>query len=156
MDATPHVQESLEIDAPVEVLYAIVADYQVGHPAILPPSAFGPLIVEQGGVGAGTVTRGSIKVWGREYPFCHEISEPKPGRVLMETDRDTGQVTTFTFEPLEDNARTHVTIATWFPRMPGPSGRLDTWIKVMIARPLYRKELRRLAEYATKQRRPQP
>ena len=41
------------IDAPAAKVYGILADYHVGHPSILPP-AFRNLIVEEGGVGAGT------------------------------------------------------------------------------------------------------
>ncbi len=150
MSSMHHMQEALEIDASPETLYAIVADYRVGHPAILPPGAFGPLIVEQGGVGAGTITRGSIKIWGKNYPFRHSISEPEPGRVLKETDLDTGQYTIFTFDSLDSGRRTRVTFDTWFPQAAGLAGWLDVRIKTMIAHKLYKEELRRLADYAAR------
>jgi hypothetical protein len=76
------------------------------------------LIVEQGGQGAGTVLRGSVKVFGREYPFHQRISEPEPGRVLRETDIETDQVTGWTLDPLADGAQTRVTIASDFPPAP--------------------------------------
>ncbi len=151
MSTMYHMQETLVISARPDVLYAIVADYHVGHPAILPPTAFGPLTVEQGGVGAGTIIRGSIRVWGKDYPFRHEVSEPEPGRILKESDLDTGQYNIFTFEPLNGGQNTRVTIATWFPHRVGPAGWLDVRIRAMIARKLYKEELRRLADYAAQQ-----
>lgn len=46
-----------------------------------------------------------------------EVSEPLPGRILAETDRASGAVTTFTVTPQDNGARAHVEIATeWSPR----------------------------------------
>jgi Polyketide cyclase / dehydrase and lipid transport len=112
-----HAEQSLVIDARPEAVYAVVSDYRVGHPAIL-PREFAPLVVEQGGQGSGTIVRGSVTVWGRTAPFHQQVTEPEPGRVLVETDIDTGQYTTFTFEPLAGGRRTRVTIASEFPRGP--------------------------------------
>jgi hypothetical protein len=44
------------MNAPVEQLYKILADYRNGHPLILPPKYFLLLDVEQGGFGEGTIT----------------------------------------------------------------------------------------------------
>lgn len=142
------VEESLLIDAPPELLYAILSDYRVGHPAVLPMRYFTGLVVEKGGQGAGTVVRGGLKIFGKEYTFHQLVSEPQPGRVLLETDIETGQWTTFTFEPRNGGTHTFLTITSEFPRTPGIAGWLEPWIKPMIIRPIYQEELQQLAAYA--------
>ena len=100
MNSKIHVQASMVIDARPEVLYAIVADYRVGHPAILPRPPFTELTVERGGVGAGTLIMVRMKVWGQQLSYHQLASEPEPGRVIVETEVDTGQYSSFTFDPL--------------------------------------------------------
>jgi hypothetical protein len=148
------------IDAEAAELYQIVADYKVGHPAILPKPYFTELVVESGGYGAGTVIRGNVRIWGQDYPFRHEVSEPEPGRVLQETDVDTGQINRFLFEPLNNGTQTRVTIASQYPPTPGLMGWLEPWIKPRIVRGIYQQELAQLAAYVQQQRsqerQPQP
>ena len=93
------VSASRAIAAPPALVYGIIADYRVGHPSILPPKWFGPLTVVEGGVGAGTRIRFSMKGMGPERPMEAIVAEPQPGRVLTETYPATGGVTTFTVEP---------------------------------------------------------
>jgi hypothetical protein len=57
--------ESLEIPAPSQVVYDIIADYREGHPRILPPEYFGRLEVDVGGRGAGTKIRFEMKAFGQ-------------------------------------------------------------------------------------------
>lgn len=54
---TSHLSVARVIDAPPDRVYALIADYRSGHPRILPKAYFKELVVEQGGVGAGTVVR---------------------------------------------------------------------------------------------------
>ena len=62
--------------------------------------------------------RGSmpVLVWmrmsGRTTTMRATISEPEPGRVLVETDPEGAVVTTFTVDPEADGGRSRVTIAT--------------------------------------------
>jgi polyketide cyclase/dehydrase/lipid transport protein len=147
-----HVETSYVIDARPEEIYAVVSDYHVGHPAILPRQYFTELIVEQGGQGAGTILRGSVKVFGMEYPFHQLVSEPEPGRVLVETDIETGQVTGWRFEPLADGAKTRVTIYSDFPPSPGIMGLMERLTKPAIVRDIYKKELGQLANYVRSKR----
>src|SRR5437773_7574984 len=98
---TTHVEATLNIDARPEQLYAIITDYRVGHPAILPKPYFTELTVEKGGQGAGTVLWVSLRAFGKDYRYHQLVTEPEPGRVIVETDIETGQYSTFTFEPLE-------------------------------------------------------
>jgi uncharacterized protein YndB with AHSA1/START domain len=44
------------IGAPAELVYRLIADFERHHPRFLPP-AFSQFRVEEGGVGAGTVSR---------------------------------------------------------------------------------------------------
>lgn len=142
-----HVEASHTIPARPAAVYAVISDYRVGHPAILPKDYFTYLTVEKGGQGAGTVVRGGLKVFGIEYPFHQIVSEPEPGRVLVETDLDTGQVTRFIFEPVNEGAATRLTIVSDFPPSPGFVGFMERLTKPMIVRNIYNKELRQLAEY---------
>ena len=82
------------IHASPQDLYAIIADYQQGHPQILPKPPFVSLVVEQGGKGAGTVIRVQMRVLGQTQAFRAVVTEPEPGRILVETN-DNGYVTTF-------------------------------------------------------------
>src|SRR5512143_2860704 len=107
-----HVEASKVIEARPEKVYAILADYRVSHPAILPKPYFTALVVEQGGQGAGTVARAQMKVMGTQMTYHLIVSEPQPGRLLKEVDAAAGVSTTFTVDPLDGGQRSRVTIAT--------------------------------------------
>ena len=93
------VSKSAVIPAPAPLVYSLIADYREGHPRILPRRYFGRLEVEQGGFGAGTIIRYEIKLFGTERKVRAEITEPRPGMELVETDFATGARTTFTVAP---------------------------------------------------------
>jgi hypothetical protein len=142
-----HVEATHIVDARPEEVYAIVSDYRVGHPAILPREYFTGLEVEKGGQGAGTIVRGSLKVFGKEYGFHQQVSEPEPGRLIEEIDIETGQYTSFTFEPLNGGKQTRVTIVSDFPPSKGFVGFMEKFAKPAIIRKIYNAELRQLADY---------
>ena len=144
--ATFHVEASAVINARPEALHAIIADYKVAHPAILPKPYFTELTVEQGGFGAGTVVRVAVNMWGQEFRYHQIVSEPEPGRTLVETDLDTGQYTTFTFELVNGN-QTRLTIASEFPSGPGIAGWIQRVTQPFVVRRLYQQELRNIADY---------
>lgn len=144
---TYHVESTLVINARPEILHDIIADYRVSHPAILPRPTFTDLVVEKGGYGAGTVVVVKLKMLGKEYTYHQAVTEPEPGRVIMETDIETGQYTTFTFEPLNGGKQTRMTIASEFPRKPGLVGLLEARMSPPIVRNLYLKELKNVAAY---------
>ncbi len=139
---------SAEIDAAPEVVYAIIADYREGHPRILPEKYFLGLEVEQGGVGAGTVIRCQMRVFGQTQTFRAVVSEPEPGRVLAETIPDErGLVTTFTVEPRKGGRRSHVTIATtWTSR--GVQAIVERLLAPPMLRRIYTEELQKLNHVA--------
>ena len=74
------VRASAVLDAHPEDVYATIADYQHGHPNILPKESLYDLQVEHGGYGVGTIIRFKMKALGVEQSFYQRVSEPEPGR----------------------------------------------------------------------------
>jgi hypothetical protein len=144
---TVRIQASREIDARPQAVYGVLADYRTGHPAILPKPEFGDLIVEAGGRGAGTVIRFNMRVLGTALTFHSVISEPEPGRVLVEQDDAAGAVTTFQVDPLDGGKRSRVTITTETRASPGLRGALERLISPRVLSGLYRRELQQLDDY---------
>ena len=96
------------LDARPEDVYATIADYRKGHPSILPKESLYDLQVEEGGYGAGTIIRFKSRILGVEQSFHHRVSEPEPGRVLVEQDIDTKQNLATTFTSDSCRGRTEV------------------------------------------------
>ncbi|HEX8560811.1 MAG TPA: SRPBCC family protein [Pyrinomonadaceae bacterium] len=144
------VTASATVEAPAEVVYAILADYHDGHPRILPRKYFTSLSVERGGRGDGTVIRFGMRAFGRTHESRAAVTEPEPGRVLREEVLGGADVvTTFTVEP--DGRRSRVTIST---RMGGPAGLRGLVERMMATKYLkrvYAAELAQLKDFARKQ-----
>ena len=141
---------SATIKAPAQQVYAILADYHNGHPYILPAQYFSNLQVEQGGIGAGTVIGFQMHVPGRTQTFRAAITEPEPGRVLMETNLPSGAVTTFTVDPRAEGQHSRVTITTELETRDGLLGRLERFLTTVTLRRIYAQELGLLAARAEK------
>lgn len=146
MSNIPEFHCTAVIDAAAARLYGLIADYQQGHPRILPCPPFVDLVVEQGGQGAGTVVLTRMKVLGSVQSFRATVSEPEPGRRLVETT-DTGYVTTFLVEPLGPQ-QARVTLHTAAPGKTGWLGRIEFALTRRLLEPVYRRELALLAEVA--------
>jgi len=147
MDQMIHAEASKVIDASPASIYAVLSDYRVGHPAILPKPYFKELTVEQGGQGAGTVMLVRMEVMGVKKTYHLTVSEPEPGRVLVETDQEAGVTTAFTVEPLDGGTQSRVTIATDSRPSPGIQGKIEKLINPPITRRIYARELQQLADY---------
>lgn len=143
---TVRVSASGHVGAAASQVYAVIADYRRHHPHIVPPQYFEGVDVLEGGVGAGTRTRVRMHLLGKKRAFEQVVTEPEPGRVLMETNTDGSAVTTFTVEPTGENA-SHVTIATDIPLQPGLQGVLERLALRLLFPGIYDKEIARLAEY---------
>jgi ribosome-associated toxin RatA of RatAB toxin-antitoxin module len=141
-----HAQASHIIDARPEQVYAVIRDYQVGHPAIL-PKYFTGLRVVKGGQGEGTELFVDMKVYGQDFHYHQVVTEPEPGRTLVETDVETGQFSRFTFEPLNGGKQTKVTIFSEFPASPGLKGWVEKLMQPSIAARMYKEELHILNTY---------
>src|SRR3954469_19904465 len=135
MESNNHIQilrAAGLIPARRERVYNIIANYREGHPRIL-PKQFSNLVVEQGGVGAGTVIRFQMGVLGRKQTFRAAITEPEPGRVLVETYLDgNGAVTTFTVNPGSAPADSQVTISTEIPVRAGFLGKIERTLTTLL------------------------
>jgi hypothetical protein len=143
------VSASAVIPARRERVYSLIANYRDGHPRIL-PRQFSGLVVEQGGVGAGTVIRFRMNLFGKKQNFHASITEPEAGRVLVESYLDpAGTVTTFTVEAGTAPADSRVTISTEFPVRSGFLGLLERKLSTLLLRPICAKELENLARVAT-------
>lgn len=133
------------LNARPEDVYATIADYRQGHPRIL-PKEFCDLQVEQGGYGAGTTIRFKSRILGVEDSLYQRVSEPEPGRVLVEQDIETIQnrSTTFTVTPLEGGQKSHVEISTTMNASPGFRGLVEHITVPSLLSPVFRKELKLL------------
>jgi hypothetical protein len=139
--------EAATFAATPEQIYAVISDYRHHHPQILPSPYFDKLEVEEGGQGAGTVFRAEMNVFGVKQAFRMRVTEPEPGRKLVESDLGTDLVTTFSIKPTGDARQTELEIATnWTPK-PGLAGWIERATAPTIMRMIYRKELRKLAAY---------
>jgi len=126
---TPHVSTSADISASSNEVYRLLADYRTGHPRILPPKFFGSLRVLTGGVGEGTVITFDLFAFGRTQRQWALITEPEPGRRLVETYPENGAATTFTVDSLGPD-RSRLTIATTLLVRPGFLG----WLELFVMR----------------------
>jgi hypothetical protein len=144
------IEESAKIAAPPARVYGIVADYHAGHPRIL-PRAFHDLVVEKGGVGDGTVIRFQVTVLGRTATLRGVVTEPEPGRVLVESYPENGNVTTFIIDPIDGGRATRMTISTIMQGRGGILGAIERWGFTRTLRPIYREELALLAKVAAEQ-----
>ncbi len=132
------------VDAPADIVYRCIADYRHHHrPEGFLPPAFSDLRVERGGVGAGTVFSVMTTLAGRSRSMTAEVSEPEPGRVLVETSPTVR--TAFTVEP--EGTRSRVRFDT-VVQAGGLEGLLTRLFAGRLLGPLYRDELERLERYA--------
>lgn len=136
------------ISAPPKVVYNIIADYKNGHPKILPKPPFVSLVVEEGGFGAGSVLKVQMKVAGKLQTFKTVVTEPEPGRVIVESN-DTGYITTFIVEPRNDGKKSYVTFITEIPNDSKLSKKIEFFFSKMILPAVYKKELENLYRMAS-------
>lgn len=147
-----HAEATAIIDARPEEVYAVFADYHVGHPAILPKPPFTKLTIEEGGKGAGTVVLVGMKVMGKEQVIRGVVTEPEPGRKLVESYPDSGIVTSFTVDPVNDGLQSRVIIATDAKTSSGLQGFIERLLFPSFLSRVYKTELRQVEEYLRSKR----
>jgi len=136
------------IDAPVDKLYRYLADMQL-HSRFVPPP-FYEYNVDEGGVGAGSVVSFKIKFAGGVRELRMHVTEPEPGRTLVQTDTGgSGLVTTFTVTPQGDQALLNITSS--FDGESGVAGFVERIIAPRRLHHIYVKELARIDAYAREQ-----
>jgi uncharacterized protein YndB with AHSA1/START domain len=138
------------IDAPAGQVYGHLADMHQ-HPNFLPP-AFSDFQVEEGGAGTGTVSRFAVTAGGRTRTYRMRVTEPDPGRVLVESDADSSLVTTFNVEP--QGGKSLVRISTTWDGASGIGGFFERTFAPRAMRRIYLDELDRLNAYARDQQQP--
>jgi len=146
--STYTVSETAVIHAPADLVYRIIADYNDGHPAILPPRYFTGLTVRKGGQGAGTELSVAMNVFGAVFQYHMVVSEPEPGHILVEEDPQAGVKTWFHIEPMDNARHSRVTITTTARTSGGVRGFLEKVFNPPITRKIYREQLSRLADVA--------
>jgi hypothetical protein len=145
MPASYTVTRTERIGAPAERVYDIIRDYHHGHPSIL-PKQFSNMRVVEGGVGEGTKIAFDVSVLGQTQHFVAVVTEPEPGRVLVEQNLEpTGSVTTFVVEPATEGG-SNVTIATELSQRSGLAGRLERFMTAKVLQSMYAAELKKLNE----------
>ncbi len=145
--STLYANASAVIDASPEAIYGLLADYRTGHPQILPQRSFGDLIIEEGGYGAGTVFRVTTRAGRIEQKWRMIVSEPEPGRVLVDTDMapTSTLTTTFSVMPVADGQQARVEIATKWESRAGIAGLMERLFYPSGMRRIFQQELRQLA-----------
>jgi hypothetical protein len=89
-----------------------------------------------------------MKVMGKEYISRARVTEPEPGRVLVETDVDGLLATTFTADPI-DAGRCRMTFSTrGRTRANGLMGVMEKWFTLRFLPRVYADELALLAKKA--------
>jgi hypothetical protein len=139
------VTRTERINAPADRVYNIIRDYHHGHPSIL-PKQFSNMRVVEGGVGAGTKIAFDVSVLGQTQHFVAVVTEPEPGRVLVEKNLEpTDSVTRFVVEPSSEVEST-VTIETELSQRRGLAGRLERYMTAKVLQSMYAAELKKLGE----------
>lgn len=139
------------VKAPAERVYAVFADYREAHPKILPPSFFAGLTVEEGGHGAGTIVVVTGRFAGRTRAMRGVVTEPEPGRRLVESYPEERTVTTFVVDGESGGEACRVTISTVLPTRRGPGGWIERRIVRRLLNRVYAEELELLAAYVARQ-----
>jgi uncharacterized protein YndB with AHSA1/START domain len=140
-----HVTATATLRAPADAVYRVLADYREHHPRIL-PSVFSNFVVHERGVGAGTRIGFDLKVMGMTRHYEGVVSEPEPGRRLVESYPAEDSETWFQVEPAGEGCS--VTIGTDFNGRGGILGKIERWMSNRILHPIYVEELGRLDSYA--------
>jgi len=132
------------IAAPADLLYHLIANYRDHHrPSGFLPAAFSGLTIHSGGVGAGTDVSWVLEAGGRRRTIRALVTEPEPGRTLVETS--PGIETTFNVEPAPNGSLVRFTTVL---DEPGIGGLLTRLFAPRLIRPIYDDELARLDAYA--------
>lgn len=141
---TVNVQTSATIGASAEATYALIAE-SAQRPAFLPEAMSGFETLE-GGTGAGTVHRWVLKTPRGDREYVMAVTEPEPGRVLVESDQKSSLVTTWTVTPTGESCTVDIT-TTW-QGAGGIGGFFEKTFAPKALSKIYRDQLARLDELA--------
>ncbi|ATL86335.1 SRPBCC family protein [Streptomyces samsunensis] len=95
-----------------EDVFDALADYRETRPRLL-PQQFSEYEVREGGDGEGTVVHWKLQATSKRVRDCLlEVSEPADGQ-LIEKDRNSSMVTTWTVTPAGEGKSRVVVTSTW-------------------------------------------
>lgn len=108
--AKVHAQAERAIDAPVEKVRALVADYSETRPKILTEHYRDYQVVE-GGTGAGTRANWKLQATSKRVrDVAATVTQPEPG-TLVESDANSSMVTTWTVRPAGEGTMVRIETA---------------------------------------------
>lgn len=100
------------VAAEPERVYDALADYTGTRGRVL-PGQFSEYEVREGGQGAGTVVHWKLQATSKRVRDClFDVTAPTPGR-LVETDRNSSMITTWTVTPAGTGRSKVVVVTTW-------------------------------------------
>ncbi len=144
--STVRIEYSDIVPASPDVVYGVLSDYEVGHPAIL-PKAFKELRVTKGGQGAGTEFYTKMMVFGVTQEYNMVVTEPEPGHILTEEDPTLGTKTNFIFEAVENGQACRLTFQTDMPLSNGLAGWFEKKMNPPITKRVYKEEMENIKAY---------
>ena len=115
------VKNERTVPASPETVFTVLADYNEKRPLILTPN-FIRYKVESGGQGSGTIVSYRFRAANRERAYRMRVDEVIKGKELMERDRNSSLVTTWTVSPRDDGRQTHVQVTTQWESGSGVGG----------------------------------
>lgn len=136
------------IAAAPERVYRYIADYRQHHGNWLPPEYSSYRAQAPGDDGASDVFY-HLKTGSRERDYHMRVTEPTPGRTVMERDTGSSLEKTWTVEPAGDESR--VRIETRWQGAGGIGGFFERTFAPRVLSALYAVELKRLDDYARQQ-----
>ncbi|MFD9793542.1 SRPBCC family protein [Streptomyces sp. NPDC059070] len=100
------------IAADPETVFDTVADYKESRPKLL-PEHFSEYQVQEGGDGEGTVVHWKLQATSKRVRDCLlDVTEPTDGQ-LVEKDRNSSMVTTWTVTPAGEGSSRVVVSTVW-------------------------------------------
>ncbi|WP_257350664.1 SRPBCC family protein [Pseudalkalibacillus decolorationis] len=139
------VAASKMIEASPERVYQVISDMDE-HRNFL-PKEFESVVIEKGGIGEGTVFRLNLNVMGKRSTNVMTISEPEPGRVIIEKDAVAGITTIWTISPGQDDKHCDLQLVSEIRKKPGFAGLVERILTPYIFRSIYKRELDQLNAY---------
>ncbi|RKN37217.1 SRPBCC family protein [Streptomyces hoynatensis] len=151
--AQVEVSRQRVIQADPEDVFDALADYREVHPRLL-PEQFSDYEVREGGDGAGTVLHLTFKATEKRIRDClFDVTEPEEG-TLVETDRNSTMVTTYTVAPGAgegDKSSARVTIRTTWEGAGGVGGFFERLFAPRALAAVYDRVLANLAAEMARQ-----
>lgn len=133
------------IEAPGDRVYAAVADYTDVRPKVLPAENYRDYEVRDGGTGAGTTVHWTLQATEKRVRDCLiSVTEPSE-HTLVETDRNSSMVTTWTVRG-DDPKQATVRIETTWNGAGGIGGFFEKTFAPLGMRRIYEQLLTKLEQ----------